>query len=283
MKKFSTVLSLLLIPLMVVVQLQAEMPGATAAVAESVPGSTTPKSQTAGETNALQIRLADAGNAVVEASSILKGYAVAVTDGAGLPVSDAAVAIRLPEDGPTGFFADGARSAVAYTNASGVATFAQVNWGSALGLVAIRVTAVKGEMHAGAIIEQTIVAHAAAATVPQAQVESQAQAKTQVKVAPGLTRAVLYQLRLIPRPRALPPQLPPSIAAPLRITKTRGRFSPPLRLSRWSPSSTPAALPATAAIRNGLCWRCWRRVPAWAPQWRWRAMAQRLQLLRPLV
>jgi hypothetical protein len=155
----STILSLVLTPLLVVLPVQAEM-GA------SVPVSTT----TAGQPAALQIRLADAGRAIVEANTFVKGYAILVTDSSGLPVAGAAVAIRLPEDGATGFFTDGAKSAVAYTDASGTARFDQVNWGPTLGIVSIRVTAVKGDVHAGALLEQTIVARLAASTsAPKAE------------------------------------------------------------------------------------------------------------------
>ena len=162
MKVLSTFLSLLLTPLVALTPLYAET--------ASVPGASTP----AGQVSALQIRLADAGNAVVEASSSLNGYAIMVTDASGLPVSDAAVALRLPDDGATGFFTDGAHSAVAYTDATGVAKFSQLHWGPTLGSVAVRVTAVKGELHAGAIIEQSIVAHGAPhpISVPQAKAEA---------------------------------------------------------------------------------------------------------------
>jgi hypothetical protein len=151
MKFLSIFLSVLLTPQVAILPLQAEM-------TVPVPGGTTPSVQA----GSLQIRLADAGKAVVEANTSVKGYAILVTDSGGLPVSEAAVSIRLPEDAATGFFADGEHSAVSYTNAAGVATFAQVNWGPAVGIVSIRVTAVKGELHAGAIIEQTIVAKAVA-------------------------------------------------------------------------------------------------------------------------
>jgi hypothetical protein len=181
MKIRSTFLSLLLTPLVAVMPLRAELSaadtGSATTVSEaSVPAATIGATTQTSQASALQIRLADAGKAVVEANSSLSSYAIVVTDASGMPVADAAVAIRLPEDGATGFFVDGAHSAVAYTNAEGVAKFPQVNWSSALGSAAIRVTAVKGELHAGAIIEQTIVAHAAAALPGQAQSQAKAQA-----------------------------------------------------------------------------------------------------------
>jgi hypothetical protein len=81
-----------------------------------------------------------------------------VTDATGNPVADVAVALRLPDEGPTGLFADGSRSAVGYTDATGIVKFAPVAWGAAAGSIAIRVTAVKGDMRAAALIEQTILA-----------------------------------------------------------------------------------------------------------------------------
>lgn len=149
MRSLSTFLAFLLTPLLV-------------ANGAAIPGSTTPV-----QTNTLQIRLADPGKAMVEASTSVKGFAILVTDTAGSPVADVAVAIRLPDEGATGFFMDGAHSAVAYTDASGVAKFSQVNWGPTLGAVEVRVTAAKGELHAGALIEQTIVARTASS--PQIQ------------------------------------------------------------------------------------------------------------------
>ena len=76
MKSLSTFLSLLLIPLITVIPIKAEADGA-AVVATT--GSTTP-----GQTNVLKIRLADESKATVNANSIVKGYSILVTDGAGL-------------------------------------------------------------------------------------------------------------------------------------------------------------------------------------------------------
>ena len=157
MKFLSTILSLVLTPLIAVLPVQAEM------------GASVPSTTPAGQPAALQIRLADAGKAVVAANTFIQGYSILVTDSAGLPVAGAAVAIRLPEDGATGFFTDGAKSAVAYTDASGIAKFDQVNWGPTPGTVSIRVTAVKGETHAGALLEQTIVAKLPATSTAPAE------------------------------------------------------------------------------------------------------------------
>jgi hypothetical protein len=157
MRFFSSFLSALLIPLVAVMPLRAEV-AATIVVSTAAAPATILAETTPGQTNLLKIRLADDSKATVEANSIVKGYAILVTDGSGAPVADAAVAIRLPDEGATGFFVNGEHSAVAYTDASGVARFPQINWGSTTGGLSIRVTAVKGEMHAGALIEQTVTA-----------------------------------------------------------------------------------------------------------------------------
>ncbi len=148
MRFVSSFLSIILVPLIAVLPLRAELNGAPA---NSTAGPTTPA-----QSNQLRVRLADLGKSTVEANSIMTGYAVQVTDSSGLPVSDAAVAIRFPDEGPTGYFVNGEHSGVAYTDVSGVAKFPQVNWGATPGTVAIRVTAVKGDLRAGALIEQVI-------------------------------------------------------------------------------------------------------------------------------
>lgn len=173
MKFPSSFLSLLLTPLMAVMPLSAEFadgPADPAAAAvrmlaeASVPGASSPN----GQATALQIRLADAASAVVEANSSQTTYSILVTDSSGLPVSGAAVAMRLPEEGATGFFLNGIHSAVAYTDPTGIAKFTQVHWSSTLGVANVMVTAVKGDLHAGALIEQTIVQHVAAAPIAAA-------------------------------------------------------------------------------------------------------------------
>lgn len=199
MKLLSTFLSLLLTPLVAVMPLQAEMTSVSGAIAPaaegSIPGGTTPSAQPT-----LQIRLADSGQVTVQASSSLKGYSIVVTDSAGLPVSEVAVAIRLPDEGATGFFTDGAHSAVAYTDVTGIARFAQVNWGATPGIVAIRVTAAKGDLHAGVLIEQTILpptsptpivqVSKAALTSPAPPPVSVSVMNTKVNPAPGTPASV---------------------------------------------------------------------------------------------
>ena len=85
-----------------------------------------------------------------------KGYVLQVTSAAGTPVAGAAVALRLPEDGPTGRFANGLRAWVAYSDAAGIARFPVIQWAETPGPVQVRVTAAKGSSHAGLIMAQTV-------------------------------------------------------------------------------------------------------------------------------
>jgi len=188
----------------------------------------------------LKIRLDDTSKATVEANSVTSGYAVLITDAAGVPVADTAVAIRLPEDGATGAFVNGERALVTYTDKSGVARFPQVNWGAATGSLSIRVTAVKGEQHAGALIEQTVIAPVtkSASSAPVAPFPS-SESVSRAPVAMALQT---------------PPVAPPSMeskAAELKA-KTPGvpasvQSSSSTQASpQISPQTTPAAKPASA-------------------------------------
>ena len=90
---------------------------------------------------------------------------VEVTDSQGAPVTGAAVIFRLPEDGPSGTFADAGRVAVVNTDSSGRAFVGGIHW-TAPGTVSVRVTATKGTAHAGILIERE-----AAAAIPAAAVK----------------------------------------------------------------------------------------------------------------
>src|SRR3569833_2167987 len=85
-----------------------------------------------------------------------KTLTVAVTDMGGSPVPDAAVVIRMPDAGPTAVFGDGTHSAVAYTDASGKASVNDIRWSSEPGLCTLRITATRGNSHAGILFERNI-------------------------------------------------------------------------------------------------------------------------------
>ncbi len=106
----------------------------------------------------LQVRLVDSESFQTQIGShTAEGFTVRVTDAAGAVVPDAAVAFRLPDSGPTGTFADGAHSAVVYTDKAGRAHVANIQWATAPGVVDMRVTASKGTTQGDTLIEQTLI------------------------------------------------------------------------------------------------------------------------------
>ena len=92
----------------------------------------------------------------VSARSQTGAISVTVTDESGAPVPDAAVAVRLPEDGETGTFADGTHAAVAYTDQQGEARVAVRAWSTESGAVLVKITATKGSARAGMLFEQKL-------------------------------------------------------------------------------------------------------------------------------
>lgn len=176
MKAVSTAISVFLIPLMALMPLRAEA-AAVPGVVSPNPEASVPSTPIPAESGALQIRVAEGGNSAAEVNSIVAGYSIVVTDTSGIPVSGAAVAIRLPEDAPTGYFEDGVHSAVAYTDVSGTAKFSKIHWSSKDGVVSVMITAVKGGLHAGAVIEQNLVEHLPADSQTQAELQKRADPK----------------------------------------------------------------------------------------------------------
>jgi hypothetical protein len=106
----------------------------------------------------LQVRLQESDNATLPVNSTSsKGYTVQVLDATGAPVVGAAVALRLPDEGPSGTFSDGNKASVAYTDSKGVVRFQHIHWNGSAGTALVRVTVVKGAVHAGALIQQSLV------------------------------------------------------------------------------------------------------------------------------
>jgi hypothetical protein len=194
-------ISVLLTPLVTFVTMAAQTP----------PITTANNSQPA----ALQIRLLDRDPLQIAAGSRgQKSYTVLVTDSSGNPVADAAVACRLPDSDPTGMFAQGGRSAVLFTGRDGRASIPEVQWGSAAGMVGMRVTANKDSEHAAILIEQTLVAPIMAATPPAVSVirqRAKAQPLAQPK-SPSEDPAVLAR-------RTLPAIAAPDQPAEVSVTK----------------------------------------------------------------
>ncbi len=78
----------------------------------------------------IQLRIMVGDNAAYDTGSLqAKKLVVEVTDEAGMPVAGVAVTFRLPEEGATGLFPDGNRSAVVDTSTQGQAV-APDRWGA---------------------------------------------------------------------------------------------------------------------------------------------------------
>ncbi len=141
--KFSFALvSTILIPLLITSPVKAAMQSPAAEVSSSLQ---------------LRIELADRdGESVPAGSESSKGYAVRVLDSTGNPAADNAVVFRLPDEGPSGTFADGTHSAIVYTSPDGLARVAGIKWGETAGSVAIKVTATRGDARAGTLLRQLL-------------------------------------------------------------------------------------------------------------------------------
>jgi hypothetical protein len=123
------------------------------------------------------VHLVDEPGPAPTRSTSEKGYVVQVTNGTGAPVAGAAVALRLPEDGPTGRFANGLRAWVAYSDTAGIARFPVIQWGETGGLVELSVTAAKDTLHAGLTIAQQIGQEHPSASIVSIPVEAASVAK----------------------------------------------------------------------------------------------------------
>jgi hypothetical protein len=86
------------------------------------------------------------------------GMVIEVTDQKNNPVPGAAVTFRFPDTGASGSFADGSHVGVAYTDVAGHAAFRNIRWNTMPGTLLVRVTATKGIVHAGILVEQKLAA-----------------------------------------------------------------------------------------------------------------------------
>jgi hypothetical protein len=106
----------------------------------------------AAQTQLLEIRV-PAGQGSLEApGSRTPGYSAQVVDESGQPVAGAIVSFRLPDDGPSGTFANGLGSEIVTTGADGRAVTSPIRWNRLAGPLQIRVTAVKDRVRAGTVI-----------------------------------------------------------------------------------------------------------------------------------
>ena len=101
----------------------------------------------------LQIRVIEGdGGTYAAGSRATKGVTVQISDETGRPVAGASVGFRLPDNGPSGTFASGARMEIATTGPDGRATAWGMQWNSAIGPLELHVNAAKGQMRAGAVV-----------------------------------------------------------------------------------------------------------------------------------
>jgi hypothetical protein len=155
----------------------------------------------------------ESGPALAKATSA-KGYTVQVTDSSGAPVASAAVAFRLPDDGPSGRLVNGLLAWVSYTDAAGIATFPLIQWGETAGTVEIKVTAAKGSSHTGILIKQQISsATSPNTTVVEVPVPSAAVSKPAAPQAPKIeTETAQSNTVFQPFADVVPPDAPKTIA-----------------------------------------------------------------------
>jgi hypothetical protein len=103
----------------------------------------------------LQVHVVEGDGAVYAVGSrATKGIGIQVTDETGKPVDAATISFRLPDNGPTGTFANGSRTEIATTRADGRASAWGMQWNRSPGLLEIRITAVKGQTRAGILCSQ---------------------------------------------------------------------------------------------------------------------------------
>ena len=100
----------------------------------------------------LQIRVIEGeGVAYPLGGRATRGVTIQVTDETGKPVEGASVSFRLPDEGPSGAFANGSRSEIVTSKADGKAAAWGMQWNRTEGAFDIRITAVKGQARAGTV------------------------------------------------------------------------------------------------------------------------------------
>jgi len=104
----------------------------------------------------LHIKVVAGDGAQHAAGAHAKPLTVEVTDATGRPVAGARVSFQVPEEGPSGVFANGLRTDIAITDSSGRATEHGLQLNRVAGSFAIRITAAKEQQRAGTIARQSI-------------------------------------------------------------------------------------------------------------------------------
>jgi len=218
----------------------------------------------------LHIHVVDDPGLAMTQSTAAKGYVVQVTDAAGTPVTGAAVALRLPEDGPTGHFPNGLRAWVAYSDQAGVARFPVIEWGDRAGAIEIHLTAAKGTSHSGFVIAQQIGPEHPSVSVVSVAVEKAAEAPAAKPEASDANIAVQKTPAAVSVPKPAAPSMPqiavktmpgtvskpladtiPMNVTPMNVSRS-GSSAPTDKLHTLTPDPPSASNPAepTVSITN---------------------------------
>jgi hypothetical protein len=104
------------------------------------------------ELTGMNIRIVEGeGQQYAMGSRATRGVAVEITDDFGKPVEGATITFLLPERGPGGVFANGTRTEVATSRSDGSAQVWGMQWNRSPGPFELRITAAKGDVHAGTV------------------------------------------------------------------------------------------------------------------------------------
>jgi len=181
----------------------------------------------------LHIHLVDGPGPARPQTKSSKGFVFQITDSTGSPVTGAAVALRLPDDGPNGSFASGLRAWVAYSDAAGIARFPVIEWGAQSGQAQLKISAAKGSTHAALMIEQQLGDDKTSVSVLVPAQEPPA------SVAPTATTQTAAAEFAVPKPAL--PQTPPQVE-----TRKPGSVFQPLA------DTAPADAPAMNVAHTGV-------------------------------
>lgn len=103
----------------------------------------------------IQLRVTEGDNATYSTGSrATRGVAVQVSDETSQPVADATVSFQLPDGGPGGVFEHAKKVETVTTKSDGVAAVWGMQWNKLPGAFEIKVTAAKGQAHAGLAVPQ---------------------------------------------------------------------------------------------------------------------------------
>jgi hypothetical protein len=109
----------------------------------------------AAQSTILQIQVVQGeGAAHAAGSRVSAALSLKIADELGRPVKGALVSFRLPDDGPTGLFANGLNTEVVMTGEDGAAFLPTVRWNRLPGPFYIRIAAVKDQSRAGTAVSQ---------------------------------------------------------------------------------------------------------------------------------